>query len=105
MVDDRREHARLVGDARLDLHLAATGAGFDVADLRRLGVVGAGAERESEGCERCQDAGAHRWEIIAEHRQINARRPSAIYAAAVAPCGESLTETILEMPGSSMVTP
>ena len=27
------------------------------------------------------------------------------YAAAVAACGESLTETIFEMPGSSMVTP
>src|SRR5437899_8752818 len=27
------------------------------------------------------------------------------YAAAVAACGESLTETVFEMPGSSMVTP
>src|SRR5262249_32844803 len=100
VVDDGREHAGLVGDARLDVHLALADAGFRVAALGRLGVVGHCRGGRAENDYGCEKKVSHVATDTAASRQ-----PQAAHAAAVAPCGESLTETVFEMPGSSIVTP
>ena len=92
-------------DARLDLDLAASGGRLHVGDLRRFGVVGARDGGRAERGESRENRGAHSRRLPQVGPGSTRRGKPRPQAAAVAPCCDSFTETIFEIPGSSMVTP